>query len=148
MARRWQWRFDVDTETVAAGVSKIVQVLSQADFSKGETLTRVVGTVSVQKSLVSAAVIEFACGLIAVDEGAVAAGVPDPIIDAGADFIWWIGGVLMPEDTAAGFSTRHFFVDNRSMRIARSDQRLVFSLKCNTEGAVFGWGLRFGIKLV
>ncbi len=149
MARRWEWLGDTQIATASADVDTAFPVLVAGDTDKGQTITRVVGTWAVQ--LVSASVTprRFYMGLLLGDENAPASGMPSPINDPEADWIWHNSGTLLPHDVGGDYQSLHGVLDNRSMRIIRNtDQRLYMLVHAQGAPQNFCWGIRIGIKLV
>ncbi len=144
--RRWLWLGHEQSIAISAGNTGIGEVLPESTIEKGMTIARVVGDVIVTKTTPDTAVRGFGMGLIMSDEGSVVAGVPTPLVDYDADWLWLRNGWLRP-DAAGDVGMREFLVDNRSMRKIDGDKRLLFVHEAAAVGMNFAFCFRIGIKL-
>jgi len=147
MARRWAWKGDSGGLTLVADVVQHGVVLTDAVLEKGQTITRVVGDISVGKITVSTATRRFAIAGLLTLPGAESVDLPNPLVDFDADWIWYVGGTSAPQNATADFGTRQFGVDNRSMRKVGDHELLAIVANFEGAGANLSWVLRVGLKL-
>jgi len=147
MARRWRWAGSSNAMVTVAGATQGVALLAETVVEKGETLTRIVGDVSVNLVAVSATNRRGAYGIIWLPTG-ITGGIPNPQADFDADWVYLYNLTLMPHVEVADFQTRHFLIDNRSMRKVKGNEQLMIVGNFLVSASNLSWGLRFGIKMV
>jgi len=147
MARRWKWLGHEELAVSTADTLLVKDVLPEVSIDKGQTLARIVGDVLIGKVTPDTSVRSYGMGLILVDEGATAAaGVPDPLEDYDADWMWLRNGWIR-RDAVADRAERLYLVDNHSMRKVRGDDKLVMVMHSITVAMDFAYCFRVGIKL-
>jgi len=81
MARRWRWAGHGNSLTLVAGTTQAVAAIPEAALEKGETITRIVGSVLWTLAAASTTTRRNAAGLILGPAQAAAASLPDPRVD-------------------------------------------------------------------
>jgi len=147
MARRWRWAGNQNAVTLVAGTSQAVAVLPDTASEKGETITRIVGSVMISLAAVSVVPRRNAAGLILAPSQAGAGSLPSPIADLDANWIWHQWFTMAPIQVAADFQTQVHSVDSRAMRVIGQNQTLFMVSEAAVANTLFHWGMRFGIKM-
>jgi len=149
MARQTRWVGRENKATVVGGTKQFQEVLAPAtSIEKGETIVRIRGSMGIVSTTAESSVRNAAAGLILTDDSAVVGGMPDPMGNLDADWLWhtWL---VMTSVLATHFPTDGVMIDNKSMRrIASGQKRLAMVMNVESgRTALIGYGLRILVKL-